>query len=476
MRKTRISKLVVILAAVMLLVGAAVGTAITASASDSAVTSATVGRRNVVYKNYTHLAIEVENVTVASGELLGLIAWDGVTANTNVETASYITYSLKEGTDADNKAVKYFVTEGIAASDIFVSDTYALCVRAADGSIRVLENTVFTYSVAEYAAENVASASFNYKQVKLYQKLMSYGKNAYAMFNKSGSTLSETVADCGYSVVETVGGYVGYTEEATMGGVAGKNVIIRAEAVNAEGKFFSHWEYNGEALAIDRVSTITVPTEAGIHTYTAVYAEDSKYNSQYTVSNSVVQTVTTVKGDTYYYLDKQSGAGQTVTVTNTNGAAADQQVFEVDIQYYKTTEKEWVGRINVFSGNLKCLISTKITSAGTITICSDNNRYDVGSYKLGADAGHIASYKIVLDTSTDSPTVTVYINGVLVGTLDNVFTADGKSAGTSTDNAVDIVVPSDYSSANTYGFTSVGLFFFKNEAGDFGIDNISYYE
>lgn len=260
MNKTRITKLGMILVVCVLLVGAALGIGITASADDSVSSAATVGSKNVVYNEKTHLAVEVVDASAPEGYTLGLIAWDTVVSEYTPENASYQTY----GKQYDSEAGKYYyVGMGIPANEYYEQKTYALCLKSDEtGAVTVLEATAFNYSVAEYAMTNINSAGFDEEQTDLYSKLLKYGKYAYLVLEN---------ADMAYVVVETVGGTVGELGVATIGGgAANEEIRISAPETNAAGESFSYWAVSDGTTVAERDAAVS-QAAVGTYTYTAVY-------------------------------------------------------------------------------------------------------------------------------------------------------------------------------------------------------------
>ena len=247
------TKLIAFIMTLALLVGAAVGTALTVSAAESE--GAKIGSVNVEYNDLMHLAVSVTDYTPESGKALGLRVYKG-------EELVYETYNLKTTKDDEGNEIKYFTTDGVAAREIFDVKTYKLCVKSGD-EVTVLDT--IDYCVAQYAIQNVNKTT-DVDRANLYSITLEYGKFAYKVLSKAD------VAPTTFAFVEVDGGTVGAAKVATYGGaIGGGSITLTANATDANGNAFSHWVCNGETVADTAEATVT--PAVGYSVYTAVYGE-----------------------------------------------------------------------------------------------------------------------------------------------------------------------------------------------------------
>ena len=240
---------------------------IAASADGEETPIAKIDTANVAYNDMLHIAFGIEVLgTLPEGAELGIIAWEADVVEFNVATAFYATFNAntKDGQT-------YYKTRGIAARDMDTPIFVAPCVRDSKGAITVIGEQL-KYSVLQYAGSRLASANVSAKQAKLYEDLIAYGMSSDNVLN----------GEKNYAFVKTINGTVG-SAGATIGGWAGKEVLLRAEAKNADGEYFIKWvDANGDEVSKNRLHYVTV-TEAGIAEYTAIFGAkaDSTYANTY---------------------------------------------------------------------------------------------------------------------------------------------------------------------------------------------------
>ena len=259
MKSTKFSKLAMLALVCVLAVCAIVG--ISASAETEAPV-AEIESANVAYNDMVQLAFTVKATdALPEGAVLGIMTWAADTAEFTAENATYSTF---EASEKDN--VTYYKTAGIPAPEM---DTpiYVAAVYKANGVVTIAE-TPFEYSALQYAGTRLTESDVTANQAKLYQNLISYGIKSDAVFENAAN----------YAFVKAVNGTIG-SAGAEIGGWMNKTVLLRAEAKNADDKYFIKWvDKNGETVSENRLAFVTV-TEAGITEYTAVFGEkaDSAY-------------------------------------------------------------------------------------------------------------------------------------------------------------------------------------------------------
>ena len=245
MKKTRILKIAMTLAALALLACASVGIAVSAETSESMMSM------NVAYNENTHIAVAIEAPADAS---VGIIVWQDETL-----TAEQCTFNNKSYTNykvSESNGVSYYKTHAIA------SDEYADAFWVApivDGEIA---ETPVLYSVVRYIENRLDDTGVTEKQYSLYSKMLIHGIAADKMLGGNQPS---------YIVVKTVNGTVGEGSAYAAPVLDGAAVTISAAEQNADGERFLYWlSPDGVTEISERVSTVA-PTEYGINTYTAVY-------------------------------------------------------------------------------------------------------------------------------------------------------------------------------------------------------------
>ena len=160
-----------------LLLGAAVGIAISASEVESGESVATLGMKNLAYNEKLNLAIELTQVKEGT---LGLGVWAADVATLTAENALLITYDTYE-TDVDGKTIWYAFSQGIAAKDIDTDYIFAPVVES-EGTVYIGETMV--YSVDNYLTERLATEGISAEQVELYYAVKAYGAAADDVLEK----------------------------------------------------------------------------------------------------------------------------------------------------------------------------------------------------------------------------------------------------------------------------------------------------
>ena len=262
MKNTRFSRLAILALAFAIAVCAFAG--VMASAEDAAPT-AEIETANVAYNEMVQLAFTVSSANLPEGAVLGIMTWAQDAGEFTAATAAYSTFeaSEKDGTT-------YYKTAGIPAPEmdtpIYVAAAYKV------GDAVTIAETPFKYSALQYAGTRLTEADVSAKQAALYEDLIKYGIKADVLFKNAEN----------YAFVKAVNGTIG-SAGAEIGGWAGKTVLLRAEAKNADGEYFIEWQNAaGESVSAKRLAYVTAP-EAGIDTYTAVFgdAASSAYANTY---------------------------------------------------------------------------------------------------------------------------------------------------------------------------------------------------
>ena len=262
MKNTRFLKLAMLVLVCALSVCAFAG--VIANAEEAAPT-AEITTANVAYNDMVQLAFTVTSANLPDGAVVGIMTWEADAVEFTAENAAYSTYKASE-----KDGVTYYKTAGIPAPEMDTA-IYVAAVYKVGNDVTVAE-TPFKYSVLQYAGTRLSETNVSAKQADVYENLIKYGINSDAVF----------AGDENYAFVKTVNGTIG-SAGAEIGGWMGKEVLLRAEAKNADGKYFIKWQNaEGETVSGERLTYVTV-TEAGIAEYTAVYGDKaaSAYASTY---------------------------------------------------------------------------------------------------------------------------------------------------------------------------------------------------
>ena len=313
MKTTKFSRLLTFALVLAIALCCAIG--IMASAED-AEPVARIDTANVAYNEMVQLAFTVaENGTLPEGADLGIMFWAYGTSEFTAETALYSTY-----TECEKDGVTYYKSRGIAAPEM---DTL-LCVAAVyklDGAVTVCHEPI-EYSVLKYAGTRLAGTDISAKQAAMYENLIHYGIN------------SDTVLEGeeNYAFVKAVNGTVG-NAGAKIGGWAGKEMLLRAEAKNGDGEYFIKWVNEaGETVSNKRLAYVTAP-DAGIAEYTAIFGERSEslyantYNFEYlntgkiTAAPSGMNSISNPGDYNGYYITESADGDKQLLIDRINSGA-----------------------------------------------------------------------------------------------------------------------------------------------------------
>lgn len=256
--KTKTTFLALLALTLTLTVGCILG--IGASAEE---TAPTVEYSNVAYNDMMHLVFTVKDAgAIPDGATAGIIIWDKAQEEYTVAKARYATFTARKDGDTT-----YYRSYGIAATEIdtkiYISAGYIL-----DGVITATQ-TPIEYSIVDYLVSRLNSDVTDV-QSRLYYNVLAYGLASDAVL---GGDL--------YTLVKSEGGYVG-NHNRVFGIVedASDKIMLRAQAVNADGKYFAKWvDEDGNTVSTDRVCMVA-PGKGGEVVYTAVF--DTKANGVYT--------------------------------------------------------------------------------------------------------------------------------------------------------------------------------------------------
>ena len=177
MKKTKTMKAIALALLCTLLLGAAVGIAISANEVESGESVATIGMKNLAYNDKLNLAIELEQVKEGT---LGLGVWAAGTSKLTAENAIYITYTTYSE-KVNDETIWYAFSQGIAAKDIDTDYIFAPVVES-EGTVYIGETMI--YSVDNYLTERLATEGVSAEQVALYYAVKAYGAAADDVLEK----------------------------------------------------------------------------------------------------------------------------------------------------------------------------------------------------------------------------------------------------------------------------------------------------
>ena len=131
--------------------------------------------------------------------------------------------------------------------------------------------------------------------------------------------------EANYAFVKAINGTIG-SAGATIGGWTGKEVLLRAESINGDGKYFIKWvDADGKTVSENRLAYVTAP-QSGIDTYTAVYGEavDSPYLKAYNFECLNTGKLSALPAG-MYSISNNNGTYNTYSITES--ANGDKQLY-----------------------------------------------------------------------------------------------------------------------------------------------------
>ena len=236
--------------------------------------------KNLNYASRTEIAYAVQATGIKETDSIVMLFWNDAQADEDYtyEKALYRKNFYGKGTVQDVEGCYFFTSRGIVPKDINDSIYARPVIRHADvvnGEVVVTYTygAVLKYNVGMYAAEKLAETDNTAAQNKLYSGLIEYAEAASAKFGAS---------EPDFMLAKVTDGAASFGNFGAKYAIADKDgkLTLRAEAINAEGKYFIKWvDAEGADVATARVAKVEAPTEAGVHVYTPVYGEaaDSAY-------------------------------------------------------------------------------------------------------------------------------------------------------------------------------------------------------
>ena len=253
MRNSKFTKLLSAILAVVLLLGT-FATVLSFAEEEVPVEEETVSveiiSKNLNYAARTEIVYAVEAKGVTENDSVVMLFWneaqpdDGYT----YEKALYRKSFYGKGTVLEVEDCYLFSSRGIAPKEINDSIYARPVIRhveIVDGEtvITYTYGEVLKYNVGMYAAEKLAETDNTAAQRKLYTSLIEYADAAGTMF---GASEPDYVLA---NIEDAAGSFGGFGAKYAIADKDGK-LLLRAEAVNAEGKYFIKWidEHKGDSV------------------------------------------------------------------------------------------------------------------------------------------------------------------------------------------------------------------------------------
>lgn len=210
MKSKRLAKLIALAVTALLLIGVAIGFAVSAEE-----TTAEIGYINVAYEGQIRLVYDVKNVTLAEGDKLVVLVWED---SQTIEDAKVIDTCEPCRSDAYSR----FYSDGFAPKDLRKPvSAVAAVVDGETGDVEVGQN-VITYSVYDYVMGRFAYGKNTPDQQNLYTALLDYSAAVQeALYESYKNTLTDAEAktqaglDYGYADAYYV---INYVKSAYVGG------------------------------------------------------------------------------------------------------------------------------------------------------------------------------------------------------------------------------------------------------------------
>ena len=177
MKKTKTIKAIALALLCTLLLGAAVGIAISANEAESGEAVAKIGMKNLAYNDKLNLAIELDQVKEGT---LGLGVWTADTTKLTAENAIFITYTTYSE-EVNGETISYAFSQGISAKDIDTEYIFAAIVES-EGTVYIGQTIM--YSVDRYLADRLATEGISAEQAELYVAVKAYGAAADDVLEK----------------------------------------------------------------------------------------------------------------------------------------------------------------------------------------------------------------------------------------------------------------------------------------------------
>ena len=287
MRNMKFTKLLSVILAAVLLLGSFASVLSFAEddvADEPVQEEAAVGveiiSKNLNYASRTEIVYAVEANGVKKTDSVVMLFWNEAQAEDGYtyEKALYRKSFYGRDTIIDVEGCYLFSSRGIAPKEINDSIYARPVIRHVDivdgeAVVTYTYGDVLKYNVGMYAAEKLAETDNSAAQNKLYTGLIEYAEAAGAKFGASEPDYMLA------KVEDSAASFGNFGAKYAIADNAGK-LTLRAEAINAEGKYFIKWvDADGAEVATARVAKVDAPTEAGVHIYTPVYGEaaDSAY-------------------------------------------------------------------------------------------------------------------------------------------------------------------------------------------------------
>lgn len=196
------TRLAVLIVALALLIGSAIG--ITVSASD--VQEIEIVGRNLSYGGTVSMMYAVESSELSEGQYVGMLVYDGIPGTEGVEEKKITSFTVSE--DEAVLGAKVFYSPGIPLKNMTMNVFAKACIFNSDGTIAA-ESALDKYSVLEYIYERqfVYANENTEAQNNFYKHLYATGEYMQQSLNYATSDSPNDY----YYVRVVDGNYLGYT-------------------------------------------------------------------------------------------------------------------------------------------------------------------------------------------------------------------------------------------------------------------------
>ena len=462
MKKTKITKALVLALSLVLLIGSAIGFSVAAEETQATDSTAAILAQSIVHKDKIQIAFAVDATAdeVKAGTAYVEYYFDGDTANTK-KAALY--------TDAAYQGKAILVTEGLAAQDLTSVVTATSYLNGAAVETK-------TYSVVQFLLTKLYRDidSLDAKYAALYESLIDYSAKAQAVFDPDEASINDyyivwtenakydgatamvcntpTTLDLSKASANSVANYTfkdkwnvtvngattPYASDATL--EISKNTVIKPvmEVAAGTGKYFNNESFDGVKLDFSFESDMD-----------SLYFKDTASSTKEivaTIEDGVLVDGMTYNGSNWY--------GYAIKYNDDKVYSSATYVFEADLTYTSTT---YNSSGNIFTGFLTA--DAEITTNQSCFEVGYANTKDTAApfnyftfFEDDAPLNMGVRYNVRVEYSMETGMTSVYINGELVGVANY-----GTSAAT------------DYSNPNN---ALGGFLFYCRRAASITLDNV----
>ncbi len=435
MKKTKITKALILALSLVLLVGSAIGISVAAEETTATDSTAKISAQSIVHDDKIQIAFAIDATAdeVKAGTAYIEYYFDGDTANTK-SAALYA--------DATYQGKAILVTEGLAAQDL-------TSVVTATSYLNGAEVETKTYSVVQFLLTKLYRDidSVDAKYAALYESLIDYSAKAQAVFEPNETSINDY-----YGIFLKGADYNGETTIILSEATTIDFADVSAKAVDNY-TFKDKWNVavDGTATSYATDATLEVSANTLIAPAMEINAGTGKYFNDKSVTGIKLDFSDESDLDVFTYnysteintpavaIDENGvmhcnpglrWAGFAIESGDTNKYSSGVYVFEADMCYEKVVEHYSSDGGNVYMGfqdaNYEGVADSKFFDFGRITVDSTKTKYNI----MNNNTSFVESepvleigvrYNIRLEYDITTGITSVYVNGDLVdqNTADN---------------------------------------------------------